>query len=223
LEIGVGRGNLLSSLKTAGYDVVGLDLSPAVCKQVQERYAVTVRCGTVESHANETPAGTYDIILMCHVLEHIDSLRVALSAIRRLLKAKGILYVAVPNVSSWNARLPGWTGYEPYHRHYFRPDTLRHVLESAGFKVKFEKTAEPISGWFNAITRSVLRRLPDLEPSARRNTNHDNRILWFTYNVMRIAAGALISPLRWLQSGLGYGEELIMMAQPVASDNGKNG
>lgn len=221
LEVGVGRGNLLCALQGAGYEASGIDLSNAVCTAIQARYGLSVHCNSLEAYAETMPAGAYDLIIMCHVLEHVGSLPLTLQAISHLLKQEGVLFIAVPNLFCWNARLPGWTGYEPYHLHYFSPGTLRQLLESAGFEVIYERTFEPLSGWFNAITKSLLYHSPDLEVSVSEPqvNNYHKGLRWGLYNVMRISIGSLLSPLRWLQSALGYGEELVMIARPNGSSS----
>jgi len=215
LEVGVGRGNLLVSLQDAGYQVDGLDLSDAVWDAVQSRYGVPVRCSTLEAYAEATPRSTYNAVIMCHVLEHIEALSPALRAVKGLLKEDGILYLAVPNVAAWNAYLPGWSSYEPYHLHYFCPKSLRRILESASFDVLYERTFEPVSGWFNAVVRSIRRRSPCLVPSVQSHDGYtdQNAFIWGLYNGIRIATGVMLSPIRWLQSAAGYGEELVMIAQ----------
>jgi len=216
LEVGVGRGSMLAALKAKGYQVEGIDLSDAVCSAIQARYGIPVYQGTVESYADATVGNTFDIILMCHVLEHIESLGRALRAVKHLLKPQGILYVAVPNISCWNARFPGWTGFEPYHVHYFRANNLRRVLESADFRVQSEKTFEPISGWFNTIVRSVRTKTPDIKSRTDAYPCDDavrHGFIWSFYNLTRLATGIILSPFRWIQSARGYGEELIIIAQ----------
>ena len=215
LEVGVGRGNFLVTLRDAGYQVDGLDLSAAVCDAVQTRYGLPVHHSNVEAYAKASPNGMYDAVLMCHVLEHVESLSPALRAVKGLLKQDGILYLAVPNVAAWNAYLPGWSSYEPYHVHYFTPKSLRHLLVSEKFHVQHESTFEPISGWFNSVVRSIRHHSPDLNPPApgqhRNRPGHGS--LWYLYNVARVTTGCLLSPLRWIQSAAGYGEELVMIAQ----------
>ena len=216
LEVGVGHGSLLSVFGSSGYGVEGIDIAPEVCLAVHDRYRIPMHCSTLEAHAETAAAGTYDIIIMCHVLEHVESPALSLDAVRRLLKRDGLLYVAVPNLRSWNAYLPGWTGYEPYHMHYFCPDSLNQVLGATHFEVVYEKTFEPLSGWFNTLLRSARHRSPDIESSVHFAPGDGNRngLMWALYNVLRMTIGSVSSPIRWLQSRLGYGEECIMIARP---------
>src|SRR3990172_6005718 len=126
----------------------------------------------------------YDAIIMCHLLEHCESPALTLRAAGRLLRRRGLLYLAVPNLSAWNGYLPGWSGYEPYHVHYFRPRTLRRLLASGGFTVVEHKTIEPLTGWMNAIVGSLRRRTPDIGGTGSHAATHTGRSsLWLPYNV----------------------------------------
>lgn len=216
LEVGIGHGRFLVALHDAGYQVDGIDLSASVCESVQARYGLPVYNNTLKAYADKKPPGTYDLIVMCHVLEHMESPSLSLQAARRLLKPTGILYIAAPNIAAWDAHLPGWTGYEPYHAHYFDMVSLRRILQAAGFCVVRERTFEPISGWFNAIVRSIRHRTPDLQipERDRKEVSYPNGIVLTLFNMLRIASGLLLSPFRWAQSLVGYGEELIIIAQP---------
>jgi 2-polyprenyl-3-methyl-5-hydroxy-6-metoxy-1,4-benzoquinol methylase len=213
LEVGVGRGTLLATLRERGFQVEGLELSEAVRSYVARQTGIAIHSGKLSSLAARARTGRYDVIVMSHVLEHIDDLRDSLAAIGGLLNPDGILYLAVPNVSCWNSHLPGWTGYEPYHVHYFQMGSLKRLLETAGFRVLKASTFEPLSGWFNAFTRSLRHTSPDLRPSTNSGAGPSS-LLKSAYNVGRLAFGGLTSPLRWVQAAIGRGEELVIVATP---------
>lgn len=216
LEVGVGRGGLLVALRSAGYTVEGLDISADLSREIQCRYGLTVHRGTLEALAQTHRVAAYDLVIMCHVLEHVELPLAALRAAKRLLRPGGALYVAVPNRLAWSARLPGWTGYQPYHVHYFSASGLRQAIEAAGLQVREEATVEPLTGWFNAIFESLRTRRPNIAPLSRRPAGRAKRgTAWFAYNVARIGAGLAVAPFRWLQGRLGGGEELVVVAQTV--------
>jgi peptide/nickel transport system permease protein len=56
---------------------------------------------------------------MLEVLEHMPNPKAMLMRVSALLNQGGILHIAVPNISGWEASLTGWTSYEPYHLYYF--------------------------------------------------------------------------------------------------------
>lgn len=212
LEVGVGRGCLLALLQAAGYRAEGLDLSPEVCGRMAER-GLRVHCGTLESHQS---TNTYDAIVMCHVLEHIEDAMAALTTARSFLGAEGILYIAAPNVASWNAWLAGWSGFAPYHVHYFRRSSLVQALERTGFMVVSARTAEPISGWFNAVVRTLFARTEMTRTRAEARSPR-RRLPLALYDAVRLIVGGLLTPGRWIQARLGYGEELVVIARAVGA------
>jgi SAM-dependent methyltransferase len=83
-------------------------------------------------------AGSYDLIMAMHVLEHEDDTQGLLSRIAAMGSAGGTVVIEVPHVDCvWN-RLLGkkWDAwYVPYHRTHFTRASLRHHLQAAGFKV----------------------------------------------------------------------------------------
>jgi len=212
LEVGVGHGRLLRTLVDSGYCAEGIDLSLAVARAAHSAFQVTVHCTSIRDFARTSERGAWDAIVMCHVLEHFQDPLAALEAARVLLKPRGILFLAVPNVSAPEARLPGWTGYAPYHFHYFRPATLSQLLRNCGFQVQRVETFEPFSGWFNALTRSMIGVAAAVCADHGRFSGRHSPIR-LAYDIARIAFGALLSPIRWLQSAAGYGEELTIVAR----------
>src|SRR5262245_52893894 len=108
LEIVVGSGSFLLYAYTLGYSTLGIDLSAAICGRVEQNTGIPMHCGSVESFSDESP---FDVVVMNHVLEHVAYPLVLLKAVRARLKPGGLLHLAVPNVSSWEAWLSGWNSY----------------------------------------------------------------------------------------------------------------
>ncbi|MGB6063946.1 MAG: class I SAM-dependent methyltransferase, partial [Desulfomonilaceae bacterium] len=120
LDIGIGSGSLLAFLKEHGWQVLGCDLSKAVCMLAGQRWSVHAHCGDVATLPEDV---AYDLVVMNHVLEHVARPVETLQEVRRRMRAGGLLHLAVPNVACWEARLKGWGSYEPYHVLYFTPVT----------------------------------------------------------------------------------------------------
>ena len=132
LDYGCGRGRLVGALRGAGIDAVGFEPSPAAIG-LAAASGIPVS-GTVP----ETPRG-YDLIMFWHSLEHADAPADALSAATRYLAPDGVLLVAVPNVTSWEARIfrGRWFHYDyPYHRIHFAPQGLSLLLRRNGFHIR---------------------------------------------------------------------------------------
>jgi 2-polyprenyl-3-methyl-5-hydroxy-6-metoxy-1,4-benzoquinol methylase len=204
LEIGPGRGGVLATLAAAGFRVEGLELSEAAARRAAAASGVPVRVGSLREHARG--GGVYDAVVARHVVEHLYDPGAGLQAIRALVRVGGVVYLAVPNVGAPQASLPGWTGYQPYHLHYFRPATLVALLARRGFHVVARRTREPFSGWTNAVVNSL--RGPASPAAAR---PRGARML--AYDAARVAIGAATWPLRLAQQWSGHGEELEVLAR----------
>ena len=213
LEIGVGSGALLDFMRNDGFDVRGCDISRAICKHVEESYGISI----YNDFVCDLPLNVkYDVIVMNHVLEHVSDPIKLLQDIHARLNQNALLHVAVPNLSSWEAVLPGWTNYEPYHLLYFTAETLKMALEKAGFRVLLLKTHESFSGWFLAILRTVLKTYK-YDAAKRRDLQKMRRNSWIenAYHIAMIVSGGLSYPFRYVQGKMGCGDELIAVAQPA--------
>ena len=107
------------------------------------------------------PPGFFDVVVFWHVLEHVRDPVAALRKSRAILKPGGLLVVAVPNLESYQAGVPGrhWFHLDvPRHYHHFRLGVLRRILEENGFSVEsvshFSLEYNPY-GW----VQSILNRM----------------------------------------------------------------
>jgi SAM-dependent methyltransferase len=212
LEVGPGRGAVLLELATAGFQAEGLELSSAVAELSRRRSGVPVAMGTLERHADSV-SFRYEAVVVRHVLEHMADPTSAVATISRLLAPGGAVYVAVPNIGAPEAALAGWTGYQPYHLHYFTPPRLRALFERHGFVVTRLRTREPFSGWFNAVVGS-LRRGGRGDAAAAGSRPAGTMV--GIYNAARLCVGALLAPARLIQAVAGYGEEIELLARKPA-------
>jgi 2-polyprenyl-3-methyl-5-hydroxy-6-metoxy-1,4-benzoquinol methylase len=135
LDIGCGNGGFLTAMAEAGHDVHGLEPYQDALAGTPKELRSRIRCEPFES-ANY-PEGSFDIITLWHVLEHLERPTETLRSIRKFLKPGGILILEVPNFASREA---GWLGpywYNldaPYHFWHFTPETLRAAIEQTGFQ-----------------------------------------------------------------------------------------
>lgn len=216
LEIGVGSGSFLRAAREAGFSVEGCDISSALCRRVNEETGIPVHCADLAS----LPEHRWDVVVMNHVVEHVHDPVGFLSAARDRLRDGGVLHVAVPNVACWEAHLPGWNSYEPYHLAYFNAETMTKAMSAAGLRIIDLRTHEPFSAWFLTVLRSLRprTRVPQTASAMRETGNYlPRRALEHPYRVAMICAGAVTWPVRALQARLGDGDELIVMARACAA------
>jgi 2-polyprenyl-3-methyl-5-hydroxy-6-metoxy-1,4-benzoquinol methylase len=210
LEIGPGSGRIMSCLARAGHKVEGLDLSPAVSRHIAKTWGLPVHVEPLEVHARRVGPQCYDVIVMRHVLEHFSNPCDALGTIYTLLKPQGVLYVAVPNIDSWHHFFHGWSGYQPYHLHYFSRRSLSRALISSGFHMSDCHTYESMTGWANTIVHSLRGNRSNHQPYEQ---NQNRRFRLMILQVARLTLGVILWPIRLLQSTFGRGEELNALAE----------
>ena len=96
------------------------------------------------------PAGSFDVITLMDVLEHVSDPADMIQRCRALLKPGGILVVNTPDAASAWARAFGrrWHAYcPPEHLSYFNPNNASDLLQRSGFRTlavhKFGKRFTP--------------------------------------------------------------------------------
>jgi len=151
LDVGCGGGSYLYRLKQLGWNVYGVEPSPAGALQAQS-LGVNVCQGELQGAS--FPESFFDAIRLSHVLEHLTDPQGTLREISRILKPDGLVYVTVPNTRSLNFWLFGKEWYSldtPRHVISYSPSALKFLCDATGFdivKLRFS------SGAFNFV-RSV--------------------------------------------------------------------
>jgi 2-polyprenyl-3-methyl-5-hydroxy-6-metoxy-1,4-benzoquinol methylase len=105
LEVGCGAGSLLESLADAGlHSLAGIDLALSAVEVTRKRLAPyrladNVQQATVSHLIRGGRAGTFDVVVLCDVIEHVPPSRVEslIADVRTLLRADGCLIVVTPN------------------------------------------------------------------------------------------------------------------------------
>jgi 2-polyprenyl-3-methyl-5-hydroxy-6-metoxy-1,4-benzoquinol methylase len=132
LDIGVGRGEMLSCMKKWGHNYHGIDISPSTidfCKKLD------LSCELVsdtETWLSEN-LNRFDVITCLDVLEHIPHERLIafLKSIHQSLNKNGIAIIQVPNLQSPFGYLHHFN--DITHVSGFVEHSLNQVLLSAGF------------------------------------------------------------------------------------------
>jgi SAM-dependent methyltransferase len=136
LDIGCAAGYFLSVMKDEGWQVTGLEPSDAIRRQAAELIGAENVLGGLLGEVDLEP-GSFDLITLWDVLEHIPDPVAALAEARKLLAPGGKLLIETQNVDSRAARLlgPRWQHYKhTEHIYHFNPDTLNEVLARAGLR-----------------------------------------------------------------------------------------
>jgi 2-polyprenyl-3-methyl-5-hydroxy-6-metoxy-1,4-benzoquinol methylase len=141
LELGCGNGAFLYCCKTAGFDPLGIELSPFVVNFAKETFGVQVLLGPVEKH--DFKPAFFDAVIMMDVLEHLPNPLETMSHLQTLLKDGGICVIQTPHYES--GRPADWPQFKPSeHLYLFSKTSLTILLKKVGvLNVRF---LEPFNG-----------------------------------------------------------------------------
>jgi 2-polyprenyl-3-methyl-5-hydroxy-6-metoxy-1,4-benzoquinol methylase len=134
LDVGCGNGGFLVLARQAGWQVEGVDFD-AGAVQVARSRGLEVHHGGIEVLTKRETG--FDVITICHVIEHVYDPVAILRQLHALLKPGGTLWLDTPNLGSLGARRfgPNWRDLDPpRHLVLFNPASLRRALTEAGFQ-----------------------------------------------------------------------------------------
>lgn len=134
-EVGSGSGFFLSLLKKKGVKVTGIEPSESGVKYANDNFGLVLENCFFEDYSTNKQ---YDMVIAFHVLEHFTDSVSALRKIKATIKENGFLYIKVPRLDSWAAKLYGkfWHGYDlPRHRFHFTRRGLIELLKKEGFEI----------------------------------------------------------------------------------------
>ena len=152
LDIGCGRGLFLKVMRDDGWEVKGVEFNVEAGSTF---YGIPVVGGEPASWG--FPEGSFDVITMHHVLEHLPHPKEMIHECRRLLKKGGLLMCAVPNFLSLQSFVGKGVWFHldvPYHIHHFSEEGLRAILRESGFLIvtarRFDLEMDPF-GWLQTL------------------------------------------------------------------------
>lgn len=127
-ELGAGGGWNLVPFIDKGIDCRGYDFSPQLVN------AGRLQGVDMIDLSETTLSGQYDLIMLKHVLEHVDDPIRQLQQLAPNLTNNGHLFVEVPGIVE---KIPSL---QNAHYHYFSESTLESVIGQAGFEISHQQT-----------------------------------------------------------------------------------
>lgn len=159
LDVGAGGGEFVYLSKKLGFQSKGVEPSVGYSEYANNEYD----CKITREELNDI-SGTYDIITMFHVLEHLPSPVTAFEKLYSLLSKKGKLLIEVPWIEA-NDASPN-NIYFKAHIFYFSKDTLISCA-SRYFDVIKVDTSSNLKILFEAKSKPVPLELPGTESVAK--------------------------------------------------------
>lgn len=171
LDIGAGEGTLMRTAAARGWEVEGTDVSSAMVQYTREKLGFTLHHGAIEDLG--LAPGSFDAVVLNHVLEHVQNPVVTLEHVARLLRADGVVRIEVPNLASLSSRMKNtqsrlrlkrspWKHYSTdHHFWFFTPATLARTMQTARLRVlemRAPRKGGQTAGLLQRLGNRVYRR-----------------------------------------------------------------
>ena len=185
LDVGAGEGTLIDALKERGRTASGLE------RESEHPDIRNIAISEVE--------GQFAGIVFWHSLEHLGNPRESVLEAFRLLIPGGVLFIAVPDNGSLQARAfgDGWLHLDlPRHLVHLTGKSLTTGLEESGYRigaVSETRAGQVVIGWLDGLVGKLPGEL-DLYQSLRRKSARRIPITP-ARRAAAIAAGMILFPV----------------------------
>jgi len=160
LDVGIGRGEMLSCMKNWGYrNYLGVDISPSTvsfCRSIQLNcMQINETSEWLQGYPNH-----FDLITLLDVLEHVNKENTIhfLRAIHSSLKSTGVVIIQVPNLQAPDGQLHRYNDFT--HEVGYVEHTLSQVLMCSGFtNINFYGFETLIARSYTSYKQLLLRRI----------------------------------------------------------------
>lgn len=171
LDIGCGTGEFLKAAADAGLTVMGIDVSSTTTDYVTKKYGFQTVTGILR--AETFGQGSFDVVVLSHVIEHLQRPSELLGVIHDILKPNGLFVMCTPNADSLEEGIRNLYGrfrYEhsksyhldpfesPYHIIGFNLKSARRILERSGFVVEYCKLRSGLE-WEDKSRKFLMRSI----------------------------------------------------------------
>lgn len=132
LDVGCGSGNILYAMAHAGMkNLKGID--PYIKESIQYGNGLVIE---KKELVNELPG--WDLIMLHHVLEHMDNQLEQMELIYEKLNDDGVCLIRIPTVSShaWEKYQTNWVSLDaPRHFYLHSKKSFKMLVEKSGFQI----------------------------------------------------------------------------------------
>jgi SAM-dependent methyltransferase len=164
LDVGCASGSFLRVARDFGFEAWGVEISPALAGYAH-RSGLNVFCGTIKDAA--FPDEFFDAVTLINVLSYFTDPINDLRQIRRILKKDGFFILENGNRGALNSRdfVERWgdSWFIPYHPIHYTEDTLKLLLQKAGFQTVELKQYCIVP---SLLLKSVLRKIVSNQATA---------------------------------------------------------
>lgn len=151
LDIGCGTGAFLNTMRSAGWQVTGVEQDTLARENARQLYNIAA---LPASSLRQFDSESFDVITLWHVLEHVHDLHGYMEAMTGMLRHDGKILIAVPNHNADDARHygPAWAAWDvPRHLYHFNPQSMDKLMSLHGLKI-----VRTLPMWFDSFYVSLL-------------------------------------------------------------------
>ena len=170
VDIGCANGGLLAALREKGFEnVCGIDPSPACVETARRLANGNAWVGTLSAVPLE--AGSFDGVILSHVMEHVRDLSAAMNLVHWLLNPGGWVYIEVPDASRYHKFLVApFQDFNTEHINHFSEASLANLCRRNCFVPEVGNTKTicslqdmpyPALFWFARKSETPLQILTD--------------------------------------------------------------
>jgi 2-polyprenyl-3-methyl-5-hydroxy-6-metoxy-1,4-benzoquinol methylase len=160
LDIGCGTGYFPHYMQTRGFQSYGMEIDENARNFAAEHFNLKV--SSPEELLSQNLPSQYDVITLWHVMEHLEDTDRYLRWIFNSLKNDGVLIIALPNCSSYDASVykENWAAYDvPRHLWHFTPDSISSLIKKYGFRLEKIKRL-PFDAYYNSLMSARYAKKP---------------------------------------------------------------
>ena len=135
LDVGCATGEFLNLFKLRKWKTYGIEPNEKARDFAIKNLGLDV---FEENEIKKFENNNFDVITMWHVLEHVHNLNERVGEIKRILKNDGILFLALPNPESFDAKYykEYWAGYDvPRHLYQFNNMNVKELFDKFDMKI----------------------------------------------------------------------------------------
>ena len=104
LDIGAGMGTFVGSARKFGWQAFGIEFNAKSTRLAEDKYGVQLVQGSFYSLERHFSHGSFDLIVMNHVFEHVLDPLAYLRYVADYIKPNGCIMISVPNILSDDCR-----------------------------------------------------------------------------------------------------------------------
>lgn len=135
LDVGCGTGDFLHTCKNNRWIITGVEPDLKARQMAED----VTRNSIYDALDKVTSKDKFDAITLWHVLEHLPDLHSTMISLKSLLKSKGKLFIALPNVESYDARKykESWAAYDvPRHFYHFNRKSFDFLVKEHDLQIE---------------------------------------------------------------------------------------